>query len=127
MSKSSKTTLEKLEGLVNIVAVNVAEIKSEVVDIKSKMATKKDLEAFAKKTDLEAFAKKTDLEAFAKKTDLEAFAKKTDLEDMERRLSNKIDAIDEKIDNLEEIDVQNIQERVSMLEKDVRVLKHKHG
>ncbi|OGN34302.1 MAG: hypothetical protein A3I39_01025 [Candidatus Yanofskybacteria bacterium RIFCSPLOWO2_02_FULL_47_9b] len=118
MSKNSKTTLEKLEGLVNIVAVNVAEIKSEVVDIKSKMATKKDLEAFAKKTDLEAFAKKTDLEAFAKKTDLE---------DMERRLSNKIDAIDEKIDNLEEIDVQNIQERVSMLEKDVRVLKHKHG
>ena|SRR3989344_4930329 len=109
MSKNSKTTLEKLEGLVNIVAVNVAEIKSEVVDIKSKMATKKDLEAFAKKTDLEAFAKKTDLE------------------DMERRLSNKIDAIDEKIDNLEEIDVQNIQERVSMLEKDVRVLKHKHG
>ena len=100
MSKNSKTTLEKLEGLVNIVAVNVAEIKSEVVDIKSKMATKKDLEAFAKKTDLE---------------------------DMERRLSNKIDAIDEKIDNLEEIDVQNIQERVSMLEKDVRVLKHKHG
>ena len=46
MAKNNKTTLERLEALVNVVARNVADIKSE-------MTTKKDLEMFATKFDLE--------------------------------------------------------------------------
>lgn len=92
MVKNKKTTLEKLEGLVNIVAINLAEVKSN-------MATK---------------------------DDLKAFATKIDLEDMERRLSAKIDAVEEKVDALEETDVRDLQKRVYTLEKNVKQLKHKH-
>ena len=87
MAKNGKTTLEKLEGLVSIVARNVAKIQSNMV-------TKDDL--------------------------------KTGLNDVERRLSVKIDAIEEKVDNLEIVDVLNLQGRVSVLEKDVKQIKHKN-
>ena len=93
MVKNGKTTLEKLEGLINIVARNIA-------DIKSNMATK---------------------------DDLKAFATKIDLEDMERRLLAKIEAVDEKVDGLEEIDIRDLQRRVFVLEKDVKYIKHKHA
>ena len=68
MVKNGKTTLEKLEGLVGVVARNVA-------DIKDKMATKDDIKGLEFK-----------------------------MEDTERRLSTKIDAVDEKLDALEEVD-----------------------
>ena len=64
MVKNGKTTLEKLEGLVGVVARNVA-------DIKDKMATKDDIKGLEFK-----------------------------MEDTERRLSTKIDAVDEKLDAL---------------------------
>ena len=96
MPKNGITTLKQVGKLLNIVATNVADIKSEMTG----MATKKDLEAFATKFDLQ---------------------------DAERRLSNKIDGIDTKIDALEEGDIRSIQGRVSVLEKDVKILKHKHG
>ena len=83
MAKNEKTTLEKLEGLVGIIARNAA-------DIKDNMATKDDLAA------------------------------------TERRLSSKIEAIDEKVDILEEVDVKDLQRRVYVLEKDVKQIKHKH-
>lgn len=63
----------------------------------------------------------------ATKDDLKAFATKTDLEDMERRLSTKIDAVDEKVDALEEVDIRGLQRRVYVLEKDVKNIKHKHA
>lgn len=110
MVKNGKTTLEKLEGLVNIVARNLAEIKSN-------MATK---------DDLKDFATKDDLKAFATKDDIKAFATKMDLEDMERRISAKIEAVDEKLETLEEADVRELQRRVFILEKDVKQIKHKH-
>ncbi len=62
----------------------------------------------------------------ATKDDLKAFATKIDLEDMERRLSVKIEAVDEKLDTLEEVDIRNLQRRVYVLEKDVKQIKHKH-
>lgn len=96
MSKNGKTTLEKLEGLVSVVARNVA-------DIKEKMATKDDLAAVRVE-----------------------MATKNDLADTERRLSAKIDAVEEKVDNLEMVDVLNLQGRVSVLEEDVKRLKHKN-
>lgn len=92
MAKNGKTTLSKLEELLHVVARNLAEVKST-------MATK---------------------------DDLKAFATKIDLEDMERRLSAKIEAVEEKVDNLEEIDIRNLQRRVFVLEKDVKHIKHKH-
>ena len=49
------------------------------------------------------------------------------IEDTERRLSAKIDAVDEKVDVLEEVDVRNLQRRVYVLEKDVKQIKHKHA
>lgn len=100
MPKNGKPTLEKLEKLLNVVATNVAEIKSEVTDMKSVMVTKDDLRAFATKDDLMA---------------------------TEIRLSAKIEGVDQKIDWLEEIDVRGLQSRVSVLEKDVKNLKHGHG
>ncbi|OGN02243.1 MAG: hypothetical protein A2651_01235 [Candidatus Yanofskybacteria bacterium RIFCSPHIGHO2_01_FULL_42_12] len=48
----------------------------------------------------------------ATKEDLGAFATKIDLEDMERRLSVKIESVDEKVDALEEVDVRNLERRV---------------
>jgi len=83
MAENGKTTLEKLEDLVCIIARNAA-------DIKDNMATKDDLAA------------------------------------TERRLSSKIEAIDEKVDILEEVDVKDLQRRVYVLEKDVKQIKHKH-
>ena len=92
MIKNGKTTLEKLEGLVGIVARNVA-------DIKDNMATK---------------------------DDIKGLATKMDLEDVERRLSAKIDAVEEKVDDLEMGDILDLQGRVSILEKDVKHIKQKH-
>ena len=89
MPKNGKTTLEKLEGLVGVVARNVA-------DIKDNMATKDDIKGLEFK-----------------------------IEDTERRLSAKIDLVEEKVDNLEMVDVLNLQGRVSVLEKDVKQIKHK--
>jgi len=53
-------------------------------------------------------------------------ATKVDLEGVERRLSAKIDAVEEKVDDLEMVDVLNLQGRVSVLEKDVKQLKHRN-
>ena len=91
MVKNGKTTLEKLEGLVGVVARNVA-------DIKDKMATKDDIKGLEFK-----------------------------MEDTERRLSTKIDAVDEKLDALEEVDIRGLQRRVFVLEKDVKQIKHKNA
>lgn len=52
---------------------------------------------------------------------------KLDIEGVEQRLSAKIEAIDEKVDTLEEVDVRDLQKRVFGLEKDVKQLKHKHA
>ncbi|HEY4474338.1 MAG TPA: hypothetical protein VJC06_00210 [Candidatus Paceibacterota bacterium] len=90
MVKNGKTTLEKLEGLVGVVARNVA-------DIKDKMATKDDIKGLEFK-----------------------------MEDTERRLSTKIDAVDEKLDALEEVDIRGLQRRVFVLEKDVKQIKHRN-
>jgi len=92
MAKNGKTTLEKLEGLVGVVARNVA-------DIKENMATKEDIANMATKDDLAA---------------------------TERRLVAKIETVDEKLDTLEEVDIRNLQQRVFVLEKDVKQIKHKH-
>ena len=51
---------------------------------------------------------------------------KLDLESVERRLSTKIESIDEKVEALEEVDVRNLQQRVYILEKDVKQIKQKH-
>lgn len=53
-------------------------------------------------------------------------AKKSDLADTERRLTAKIEAIDKKVDTLEEVDVRDLQWRGFVLEKDVKQIKHKH-
>ena len=98
MPKNGKTTLEKLEGLVGVVARNVAEIKDS-------MATKDDIANMATKDDIKGLEFK--------------------IEDTERRLSAKIDLVEEKVDNLEMVDVLNLQGRVSVLEKDVKQIKHK--
>ena len=90
MVKNGKTTLEKLEGLVGVVARNVA-------DIKDKMATKDDIKGLEFK-----------------------------MEDTERRLSTKIDAVDEKLDALEEVEIRGLQRRVFVLEKDVKQIKHRN-
>ena len=90
MVKNGKTTLEKLEGLVGVVARNVA-------DIKDKMATKDDIKGLEFK-----------------------------MEDTERRLSTKIDAVDEKLYALEEVDIRGLQRRVFVLEKDVKQIKHRN-
>lgn len=47
------------------------------------------------------------------------------IEDVERRLSAKIDVVEEKVDLLEEIDVRGMQGRISALE-DAKKLKQKH-
>jgi len=86
--KNKKTTLEKLEGLVNVVARNVA-------DIKDNMVTKEEL--------------------------------RSELGSTERRLTAKIESVDEKLDTLEEIDIRDIQRRVFVLEKDVKQIKHKNA
>ena len=49
-----------------------------------------------------------------------------ELADVERRLTAKIDSVDEKLDALEEADVRNIQQRVYVLEKAIKQLKRKH-
>ena len=103
MAKNGKTALEKLEGLVSIVARNVA-------DIKDGMATK------------------DDIANMATKDDIRGLATKMDLGDVERRLSAKIDAVEEKVDNLEMADILDLQGRVSVLEKDVKHIKrNKHA
>lgn len=61
----------------------------------------------------------------ATKEDFKNLATKTDLEDVERRLSTKIDALDEKVDALEEVDVRDLHRRVFVLEKDVKQIKHR--
>lgn len=65
-------------------------------------------------------------ENMATKEDLKNLATKDDLTDLERKLSAKIEGIDEKVDTLEEVDVRDLQKRVYILEKDVKNLKHKH-
>ena len=107
MPKNGKTTLEKLEGLVGVVARNVAEIKDS-------MATKDDIANMATKDDIANMATKDDIKGLEFK-----------IEDTERRLSAKIDLVEEKVDNLEMVDVLNLQGRVSVLEKDVKQIKHK--
>lgn len=71
----------------------------------------------------ERMATKDDIANMATKDDLKNLATKDDLADLERRLSNKIEVIDEKIDILEEVDVRDLQKRVYGLEKDVKQLK----
>lgn len=61
----------------------------------------------------------------AAKEDLKNLATKIDLEDTERRLSAKIDVVDEKVDALEEVDVRDLHRRVFSLEKDVKQIKHR--
>jgi len=51
---------------------------------------------------------------------------KNDLSTTERRLSAKIEAVDEKLDTLEGVDVRNLQRRVYVLEKDIKQIKSKH-
>ncbi len=97
MPKNRKTTPK--ENLLNIIARNVA-------DIKENMATKDDIANMATKDDIKGLEFK--------------------IEDTERRLSAKIDAVEEKVDNLEMVDVLNLEGRVSVLEKDVEQIKHKH-
>ena len=77
-----------MEGLVNVVARNVA-------DIKDNMVTKEEL--------------------------------RSELGSTERRLTAKIESVDEKLDTLEEIDIRDIQRRVFVLEKDVKQIKHKNA
>jgi len=108
MLKNGKTTLEKMEGLVSIIARNVAGIKEN-------MATKDDIANMATKDDIANMATKDDIKGLEFK-----------IEDTERRLSVKIDAVEEKIDDLEMVDVLNLQGRVAVLEKDVKQIKHKH-
>ena len=107
MPKNGKTTLEKLEGLVGVVARNVAEIKDS-------KATKDDIANMATKDDIANMATKDDIKGLEFK-----------IEEKERRLSAKIDLVEEKVDNLEMVDVLNLQGRVSVLEKDVKQIKHK--
>jgi len=116
MPKNGKTTLEKLEGLVGVVARNVAEIKDS-------MATKDDIANMATKDDIANMATKDDIANMATKDDIKGLEFK--IEDTERRLSAKIDLVEEKVDNLEMVDVLNLQGRVSVLEKDVKQIKHK--
>lgn len=99
MPKNGKTTLEKLEGLVSVVARNVAGIKES-------MATKDDIANMATRDDIKRLEFR--------------------IEDTERRLSAKIDVVEEKVDNLEMVDVLDLQGRVSVLEKDVNRIKHKN-
>ena len=47
----------------------------------------------------------------------------TRLETTETRLVNKIDAVQESIDNLEAVDVKDLQERMAVAEKDIRTIK----
>ena len=63
----------------------------------------------------------------ATKDDIANMVTKEDLADTERRLTAKIEAVDEKVEALEEIDVRNLQRRVFVLEKDVKQIKHKHA
>ena len=65
-------------------------------------------------------------EKTATKDDIKGLATKIDLEDVERRLSAKIDAVDEKVDALEEVDIRGLQRRVFVLEKDVKQIKHRN-
>jgi len=108
MAKNGKTTLKKLEGLINVVARNVAGIKEN-------MATKDDIANMATKDDIANMATKDDIKVLEFK-----------IEDTERKLSAKIDVVEEKVDNLEMVDVLDLQGRVSILEKDVKQIKHKH-
>lgn len=62
-------------------------------------------------------------ERMVTKDNIKGLATKIDLEDVERRLSAKIDTVEEKVDNLEMGDVLNLQGRVAALEKDVKQLK----
>ncbi len=98
-----------------------------------KFATKADLEVFAKKTDLEGFATKADLERFATKADLEGFATKTDLIEEIRPVKQQLASIEAKVDRLslrsseDDIaiikDVEKLNKRVSVVQKDVKTLK----
>ena len=49
-------------------------------------------------------------------------ATKEDLRALETRLTNKIDRVQESVDDLDAIDVKNLQERMMKTEKEVRVL-----
>src|SRR3989338_8560965 len=91
MLKNGKTTLEKMEGLVSIIARNVAGIKDN-------MATKDDIANMATKDDIANMATKDDIANMATKDDIKGLEFK--IEDTERRLSVKINAIEEKIDDL---------------------------
>src|SRR3989344_6137378 len=126
MPKNGKTTLEKLEGLVGVVARNVAEIKDSMAtkDDIANMATKDDIANMATKDDIANMATKDDIANMATKDDIKGLEFK--MEDTERRLSAKIDAVDEKVDALEEVDIRGLQRRVFVLEKDVKQIKHRN-
>jgi len=74
----------------------------------------------------EKTATKNDIANMATKDDTKGLATKMDLENVERRLSAKIDAVEDKVDNLEMVDVLDLRGRVSVLEKDVKQIKHRH-
>ena len=58
----------------------------------------------------------------ATKEDLKLMATKEDLRAMETRIVNKIDAVQESVDALDEIQVSNLQDRMAVAEKDIRTL-----
>ena len=48
------------------------------------------------------------------------------MEDVERKLSKKIDVVEEKVDLLEEIDIRDVQHRLATAEEDIKQIKQKH-
>ena len=49
------------------------------------------------------------------------------IDSVEKRLSAKIDHLEERIEDLEIGPMGNLEKRVTVIERDVKVLKHKHG
>ena len=72
----------------------------------------------------EKTATKNDIAKVATKDDIKML--RFDLESTERKLTAKIESIDEKVDALEMADVRDIQRRVTVLEKDVGQIKRRH-
>lgn len=50
-----------------------------------------------------------------------------DMKSIERKLISSVEAVKEEVETLEEVDVRGLQYRVSVLEKDIKQIKHKHG
>ena len=59
----------------------------------------------------------------ATKEDLKLLATKEDLAATERRLETKIDEVAETVKQLDEVDVRDLQHRIVVLEKGIRVIK----